>query len=165
MGLYAEGTTVPPAKSQAEIQQLLVRYGATSFACGFNPDAAAVEFGIGDRRYRVLLPMPAPDDPQFWRKRNGRRTPTEAKNRHEAEIRRRWRALLLIIKSRLEAASTGISTIENEFAMHAVLPDGRTAAEHVLPAIEHAYATGELPPIMGALTLPALPDSKEIVSG
>ncbi len=153
MGLYAEGTTVAPAKSQAEIQQLLIRFGATSFASGFTPEAAAIEFGIGERRYRVLLPMPAPDDEAFWRKPTyGRRTPEEARKRHEAEVRRRWRSLLLIVKSRLEAAATGISTIEDEFALNAVLPDGRTAAEHVLPAIEHAYRTGELPPIMGGLT-------------
>lgn len=153
MGLYAEGTTVAPPKTQAEIQQLLVRFGATSFAAGFTPDAAAVEFDIAERRYRVMLPFPSPDDDLFWRKPTyGRRTPAEANKRYEAEIRRRWRSLLLVIKSRLEASATGISTIDAEFAMNAVLPDGRIAADHVMPAIEHAYRTGELPPIMGGLT-------------
>lgn len=155
MGLYAAGTTVSPAKTQADIQQVLTRFGATSFACGFTPEAAAVEFGIDDRRYRIRLPLPDPDADAFWRKTSySRRTPAEAKNRYEAEVRRRWRSLLLIIKSRLEAAATGISTIADEFALAAVLPDGRTAAEHVLPAIEHAYSTGVLPPIMGGLTPP-----------
>jgi hypothetical protein len=159
VGLYAEGTTVPTSKSQAEIQRLLVRFGATSFASGFTPSAAAIEFGIGERRYRIMLPLPDPTDRQFTHSSAGtKRYPTDATKRYEAEIRRRWRSLLLIVKSRLEAAATGISTIEEEFAMATVLPDGRTAAEHVLPAIEHAYTTGELLPIMGGLTASVLPE-------
>ena len=137
MALYAHGTKVPATKSQADIQQVLTRFGARSYAAGFNPEGAAVEFEIDDRRYRIMLPFPQP---------------VETNARYEAEIRRRWRSLLLVIKSRLEAAATGISSIEDEFAMNVVLPDGRTAAEHVLPAIEHAYRTGELAPIMGGLT-------------
>lgn len=151
--LYAAGTKVPVAKSKAEIESVLLRYGATSYASGHTTGSAAVEFVIDGAQYRLKLPFPDPADNDFWQKPNhgGRRKPEEANARFEAEIRRRWRALLLVIKSRLEAAATGISSISEEFAMAAVLPDGRTAAEHVLPMIEQARSSGVVPPVMSAL--------------
>lgn len=149
---YAEGTKVPSAKSQGEIQALLIRFGATAFASGWNERGAAIEFTIGGRQYRVVLSLPSIDDAEFWRKPNhaGRRTAEETQRRYDTEVRRRWRSLLLVVKSRLEASETGISTLEDELALFAVLPDGRTAGEHLLPAIQTAYETGEIPPMMAA---------------
>ena len=42
----------------------------------------------------------------------------------EQVCRQRWRALLLIIRAKLEAVASGITTLENEFLANIVLPDG-----------------------------------------
>ena len=59
-------------------------------------------------------------------------------------------ALLLVIKVKLEAATAGISTIETEFLANIVLPDNTTAGEWMIPQIDHAYRTGEMPPLLPA---------------
>ena len=62
----------------------------------------------------------------------------------------RWRALLLVIKAKLEAVTAGISTIETEFLANIVLPDNTTAGEWMLPQIDRAYRSGEMPPLLPA---------------
>ena len=52
------------------------------------------------------------------------------------------------IKAKLEAVASGIVTFEDEFATHMVLPDGHTVRDHLMPAIEQAYATGRVSPIL-----------------
>ena len=151
---YAERTKVPVAQSQADIQAMLIQHGASAFGSVWTPQRAAIEFALADRQYRINIPLPAPDDPEFTQrpKTHSRRPPAEAKNRYDAEIRRRWRALLLVIKSKLEAGASGIISVEEEFALFTVLPDGRTAAEIVIPAIEESYATGVVPSSIERMT-------------
>jgi hypothetical protein len=43
--------------------------------------------------------------------------------------------------------AAGITTFEEEFLPHTVLPSGRTVAEDVLPAIAHAYESGAVEPL------------------
>ncbi len=59
--------------------------------------------------------------------------------------RQRWRALLLVLKAKLEAVESKIATFESEFLSHIVLPDDRTVAQHVMPLIAQAYETGAMP--------------------
>ena len=64
------------------------------------------------------------------------------------EERRRWRALVLVIKSKLEAVASGIVTFDEEFMAHIVLPDGQTIGQAMLPQIEAAYDAGTMPPLL-----------------
>lgn len=148
---YAEGTTTPPEKSQMEIAAAIRKYGASSFATGWDGPRALVTFVAHNRQIRFILALPT-DWREFVRipsKSAGgiarTRTEAAAKNALEAETRRRWRALLLAIKAKFEVVETGISTFETEFMPHTVMPDGRTVAEHVLPRVEKAIADGEMP--------------------
>ena len=70
--------------------------------------------------------------------------------RHGQACRQRWRALLLVIKAKLEAVTAGISTIETEFLANIVLPDNTTAGEWMIPQIDQAYRTGQMPPMLPA---------------
>lgn len=152
MTRFAEGTTVPPERSAAEIQQLLTRFGATAFAQGWTTGAIAIEFVARDRQIRVTVPLPGPTDRDVTHTPTGlRRPPREWPKRHQAEERRRWRALLLVLKAKLEAATSDITTFEEEFAMWTVLPDGSTVGERTLPAVADALATGDVAPVMAAL--------------
>jgi hypothetical protein len=146
---YAEGTRVTPEKSQQQIAALLRRYGASSYASAWEQGRAMIAFGSEDRHVRIVLALPHPDDPEFRTTPSGRpRDPAARQTACKAEIWRRWRALALGVKAKLEAVETGIETFEEAFMAHIVLPDGRTVAEHVQPAIAHAYRTGEIRPFI-----------------
>ena len=147
MAAYAEGTSVAPERSQAEIAETLRRYGADGYAYGWTGATALIEFTAHQRRVRFTMPLPV--DADVARTPAGRTR--DAKQRAaalEAEQRRRWRALLLAIKAKLEVVSTGISTFEEEFLAHIVLPDNRTVADHTAAVIEQSYATGKVPPML-----------------
>jgi len=55
---FAEDTKVPVERSRAEIEQLLVRYGADQFASGWGPESAKIMFRAKGRHIRFTLPLP-----------------------------------------------------------------------------------------------------------
>lgn len=152
-GRYAEGTTVEPEKSQAEIMTLLRKYGATGFAYGWEGSTAAIQFVAHDRRVRFVLDLPV--DPTAYRLAKGNRTRTPAQQQQalEAEVRRLWRALALAIKAKLEVVASGIASFEDEFLSHIVLPDGSTVGERAKPEVRRAYEFGGH--VTSVLALPA----------
>lgn len=147
-GTYAKGTEVTVDRSRAEIEKILTRYGADQFAVGWDTTRAVIGFEANGRKVRFVLPLPRLDEIPTH-DRNYRSVPeSQRRNRLDAEARRRWRALCLAIKAKLEVVETGIATFEDEFMAHIVMPDGRTVGEHVAPAIEQAYETGKVPPLL-----------------
>lgn len=150
---FAQDTKVPVERSRAEIEQLLVRYGADQFASGWGPDMAKIMFRAHGRHIRFTLPMPNRNDRKLthYKKRSGyevERSDGSKEEAYQQELRRRWRALVLVVKAKLEAVSTGITTFEEEFMAHIVMPDGKTFAEHALPAIEQVYQSGKMVPLL-----------------
>jgi hypothetical protein len=146
---YAEGTTVSPERSQAEIGETLRKYGAQGFAYGWEDQRAMIAFRAHDRQVRFLLDLPHIDDDAFrWTPTKQRRKADAQRAAFEAETRRRWRALALAIKAKLEAVDTGITTFEDEFLAHIVLPDGSVVSDHVHAEIERAWATGTTPRLL-----------------
>jgi hypothetical protein len=69
----------------------------------------------------------------------------------EQSCRERWRALLPIIRAKLEAVESVITTLESEFMANILLPDGGTIGEWLAPQIDEAYGTGRMPPMLGAV--------------
>jgi hypothetical protein len=143
---YAENTSVPVERSKAEIEAVLVRYGAEAFAQGWEDGRAVIQFKASRRLLRFDLPIPPITDKAFRLTASGReRTKPSIADAHAQELRRRWRALLLTIKAKLESVESGIETFEHAFMGNIVMPDGRTVAQHVTPKIEEAYETGRVP--------------------
>jgi len=143
---YAASTDVPVERSRTQIEKTLERYGATSFMYGWNVDEAQIAFVITERHIRMRLPMPAKEDREFSVTPTGkRRTASASQGAYEQARKQRWRALLLVIQAKLEAVEVGISTFEQEFLAHVVLPDGSTVGELMLPQIERAYSNGQQP--------------------
>ena len=154
MARYAEGTSVSPERSQMEISETLRKYGASGFAYGWEDRKAMIGFRFNDRQVRIFLDLPEASDPEFARTTTGRtRDAAGRRTAFEAETRRRWRALALAIKAKLEAVETGITTFEEEWLAHIVLPDGSTVADTILPEIERAWKAGVMPQRL----LPQLP--------
>lgn len=146
---YAERTEVPSDRSRAEIEKTLRRYGASAFAYGWQGREAQVMFEMADRRIRFALPMPDPADTEFTRTETGRdRSPAAAEKAYEQAVRQRWRALALVIKAKLEAVEAQISTVEDEFLSHIVLPDGSTVGDWAAPQLALAYERSEMPSLL-----------------
>jgi hypothetical protein len=61
----------------------------------------------------------------------------------------RWRQLLLAIKAKLAAIDVGILAWDEAFLSDTILPNRKTVAEVMLPQIDAAYKTGEMPPLLG----------------
>lgn len=141
--LYATGTGVPADRSRAEIEKTLTRYGATGFIYGWEGLRALVAFQMNARRIKFLLPMP--DKAEVGKTRTGRkRRGAAVEMAHQQEVRRRWRALALAVKAKLEVVASGIVGFDEEFMPYIVMPDGKTVAEHVSPSIAEAYQGGKM---------------------
>ena len=109
---------------------------------------------MSGRRAQITLMMPSVDD-YARTARNARRMAAAQRSFWEQACRQRWRALLLIIRAKLEAVESGITTLESEFLANLVLPDGGTIdggtiGEWLAPQIAEAYGTGRMPPMLGA---------------
>lgn len=154
MSTYASKTEVPVERSRGEIERTLQRYGATSFAYGWDQTGAVVMFEADGRRIRFTLPLPDRADPKFTTYRRGQygglqqRTAEAAEKLWEQACRQRWRALLLVIKAKLEAVETGITTFEAEFLAHIMLPSGQTVGEWAAPQVAQVYELGTMPALM-----------------
>lgn len=130
--VYAADTIVPVDRSQMEIKKILARYGATSFVYGESEGSSMVMFEMAHRRIKIVLPMPD---------KSGRR--------YDQLCRSRWRCLVLVIKAKLESVASGITTLEQEFLAHIVLPNGSTIGQAILPQIDASYRENKMPPLLG----------------
>lgn len=141
---YAESTTVPVDRSQGEIRKLLSKYRATGFAIGETKELAMIQFEMNGKRIKFTMPLPIAGVT-----RGGPRNYVMSQTQLEQEMRRLWRCLILSIKSKLESVESKITTFEQEFMAHIVLPGGKTAGEVILPEIEYSYQHGTMPPLLG----------------
>lgn len=149
MPTYANQTSVSGDRSRSEIERTLSRYGADSFMCGARGSTAAVQFKVKGRRILFHLELPNPDSREYTHSSAGRvrRSNEQEHESWEQACRQRWRALVLIVKAKLEAVEAGISSFELEFLTHTVLPSGGTVGDWALPQITRAYETGQMPPL------------------
>jgi hypothetical protein len=150
MGRFAENTSVSSETSRAEIERTLARYGASAFMYGWEPGRSVVQFRANDRYVKFELPLPDRSAREFTHtpSRNMRRSPKQAEDAYEQAVRQRWRALALVIKAKLEAVETGITTFEMEFLAHTLLPNGQTVGEWSGPQIDEAYESGRMPALI-----------------
>jgi len=147
---YAESTTVPVEKSRAEIEKLLNKFDCTQFMVGSDTEQrqAMVQFKARNRIIRFVVKLPDPKDKKFtqdsrytWKARSASGQATA----YQQAERQRWRALFLVIKAKLESVESEISTFEEEFMAHIVLPNDLTVGAVVQPLIDRAYENGIMP--------------------
>lgn len=120
---YAEKTRVPITRSRDELEGLLRKRGAQGFASAWDQHGDTVEFLWRGMRIRFLLP----------------RVKATKKETPEQADRRRWRALVLVVKAKLEAVDAGIAVLEEEFLAQIVdEASGRTIGQHLVPRIQAA---------------------------
>ena len=149
---YAAQTRVPISKTKTDIEDLLSKHGANGFGYVTEGNRALVAFNMAGRRVQIMLVMPSIDD-YARTPRNARRTQAAQQSAWEQVCRQRWRALVLIIRAKLETVESGITALESEFLANIVLPDGETVGQRLAPQVDEAYATGRMPPMLGARTI------------
>lgn len=143
MPRYAQNTTVNVDRSRVEVHKILRKHGASRVADAWEPGRAAIQFEINDRVARLSVPLPTKEE--IAGRKFARKTPAALKKAVEREERQRWRALVLLLKAKLESIELGLTTFDDEFLAALVLKDGRTVAESMLDAIE-----GKLAPALPA---------------
>lgn len=120
---YAAKTEVPLDRSIEEIVKILRKAGADRIARAEEPGRIAVQCFLNDRLLRFAIGLP--DGAQSRRQRG--------------------RALLLVIKAKIESIESGVETFDEAFLANIVTPDGRTIAQWAVPQIERAYTEGKMP--------------------
>lgn len=149
-GTYAADTSVSSDASRAEIERTLTRYGADQFIYGWDRENAIIGFRLNNRQVKFFLPLPDRDSDEFWKTptRGTRRSTAQAIKEYEKAVRQKWRALALVVKAKLEAVESEITTFDEEFLAHIVLPNGETAGSWMTPQVEEAYRTGTMPELL-----------------
>lgn len=151
---YASNSDVSVEKSRAELETILARYGASSFGYMSTEAKAIVAFQAHGKAVKFILPLPGRGDFKLgFRTYLGRRvigsdyerSPEAIQKLWEQACRSRWRALCLCVKAKLEAVEVGITSFEQEFLAHFVLPNGQTFGDYAIPKIEAATKSGKMP--------------------
>lgn len=151
---YAKNTVVSAEKSRAELEELLRAAGATEINIWTSQKQSQFAYRIAGRMVRHVVDYPELDS---FQKQNAKGTALlkadQLVRAADQEWRRRWRALVLIVKAKLEMVGSGCSTFEQEFLADILLPDGTTVGAAIVPKLERAYKTGLMP--KSFLSLPA----------
>lgn len=129
---FAERTSVPVGKTKSDIEDLLRKHGATQTFTGTDSDSQMLHCGFAIEGRHVKL----------------RATTANGKGSTEQKERQAWRALLLLVKAKLEIIAMGYTTFEVEFLANLVLPNGQTVADDVLPKVAKAYESGKMPNLL-----------------
>ena len=167
---FAAKTTVPVEKTKAEIDTLLRKHGADQVMTAWETSRTLVAFRINNLSARINLPMLPIDDFLYTERKTTnftkkvQPTPLQQQTAFDQAQRQAWRALLLVTKAKLEAVASGITTMEQEFLAHMLMPNNETVGETLLPKLHEYLETGNLPPILPpppsrAIPLPPAPDA------
>ena len=142
---YAATTKVPLEQSIAEIIAMVRKAGAESVGQMHERDRFTIGFALGDRRIKFTVPLVTKwDGPTLGR--NGREIDVRAKI--EQANRQKGRALMLVIKAKLESVESGVETFEQAFLANILLADGATIYERMADPIAIEYKTGRVQPLM-----------------
>lgn len=145
---YARQTLVSTERSKGEIERILTRYGARSFAYGWEGDLAIIMFEAHGRRIKFRLGLPSKEKFASTPKGRRRRNPEDQQRAWEQACRQAWRSLALIIKAKLEWAETNVELFEDEFLAYMVLPSGQTAGQWLRPQIAEVYEHKRMPAML-----------------
>lgn len=153
---YARDTAVPVDRSRGEIEKMLAQAGATKFMYGNDTDRAMIAFTITNRTVRIIINMPKANDRNITHTaaRRMQRSASEQSAAYDQECRRRWREMCLVIKAKLIAIKSGITTVDREFFADIVLPNGRTMHEQFEPKLRELEKNPEANPTF-LLMMPA----------
>lgn len=139
MGRYASQTSVNVDRSKAEIEQILMRYGADKFGYVNTGTGAAILFQFKGRNITLEVKYPMRGD--YKDNQTGEK-------QWDQEKRRLWRVLCIALKAKLELVDSGLTTFEAEFLAQTCLPNGQSIGSVLIPKIDQVIADGKMPSMM-----------------
>lgn len=140
---YAENTTVAFEKSVAEISEIVRRAGADHIGQMDSRASFTLQFTLCDRMVRFRVHYP--DDAALKKLTGPRQDPERVE---EQWRRQRGRALLLVIKAKLESVASGVETFEEAFLPNIVMADGATVYDRIREPIAVEYRTHTPSPML-----------------
>lgn len=164
-----EGSTVAPTLTRAQVEKLLLEYGAEAVRWTTMKDgSASVEFiietatgGVAKRfACRISTPSITRTRKRLVKPYEGS-SYTEKRVVQERDQTAEYRLLHWYVKSLVEAASYGLMSVERVFFTHILftLPDGTSTTAGEIA--ERAISRGQAPVVPGFDAQPALPPPKE----
>ncbi len=131
---FAKTTDVPFERSLSEIVTLLRKAGADKIGQMEERERFTLQFLLDARMVRFVVQFPT--GPEIDRLKGPRQNARDV----AAQWRRqRGRALLLVIKAKLESVESGVETFEQAFLPNIVLSDGASVYERVKAPIAAEY--------------------------
>lgn len=124
---YAEGTSVSPGRSQAEIEKLIERIDGDNFTTTNGSQHIMVAFEVPGRVIRIVLDLP---------------------DERDTTRRMIWRHMVLYIKARVTEIQEGILDVDTAFMPHLLLPDGGVFGDVARSALKQAFAGRPLPSLI-----------------
>ena len=131
---YAEKTEVPFERSVGEIMALLRAAGADRIGQMEERTSFTLQFTLSERtiRFRIVFPTSAELKALTGPRQDAQRV-------GEQWRRQRGRALMLVIKAKLESIASRVETFEEAFLANVVMADDTTVYERVAGAIALEY--------------------------
>lgn len=148
---FAQGTTVDPFKTLAEINALLEKSGADEIGTYRSLMREGVAFVRAGIAYRISVHI-VKDEAEAKTYSKGGRVAGHA-SYVVAERARRLRSLLNVVRAKLIAVQDDIYTFEEMFGFDVITETGETIAERTVPMIRQAALEGRIPsslPVPGA---------------
>ena len=105
---YAQGTAVLVSKSREDIARLIERFGVDNLATGIMAGRDFVMFDHAGQTYRFMI---EPED-------------------DEREMRRKWRCLVLYVRSSLVVVDEGVRDLDSVFLADRILPNGQSWGDY-----------------------------------
>jgi hypothetical protein len=140
---YAEKTEVAVEKSIAEIISMVKRSGAQRVMQYEEPESFTIQFELRERMVKFRVVLPTIDQmPRV----NGNNVSLDARQRLDRLAqahRQKARALMLVIKAKLESVESKVESFEQAFLPNVVLADGKTVYERIKEPIAIEYQTAK----------------------
>lgn len=165
-GAYAANTDITPEKTLQDIQKLVRAAGAAKFGYEDSDREIVIRFSMKGLRglVDICFKVPLPQAADFIYNSIGQRMrDVQAKQSHARAVRSTWRALLLVIKAKLEAIDAGIEVLEEAFLPQIVV-ENRTVYEALQPALD-AYQSGGVRALRAAGGYALLSGDQGVIEG
>ena len=135
-GLFCYTTQIEPAKTIAEIQEVLAKHGAKSVMCNYddNGKIEALSFSIKTDKKEIGIKLPCNPEPvqkvlmkQYEEGKIPRRF---AEDSHQA-LRVAWRIVLYWVNAQMAILETRMVKMEQIFLPYAIMRNGKTLFENM----------------------------------
>lgn len=146
VGPRAHARASEPSTPSLEASPLLVRVQYEGNGPGgvyrFVPAAVARARGM---MTRLCAWRERNREPPSWWRWNKEQKEVWARRAWDQAMRERWRAVVLLVKAKLELVRIGISTVEKEFMADLILPNGETVNVALAKQLHAALSGGSMP--------------------